>query len=275
MSTEQFYRDLATRHRLFYADWHGFLRLESVWLHTLFRPLGVQNVLDCTCGIGTQAIALAQQAYHVTACDLSEANLAEAQSNADELDLTVLWQQADVRHLDEASLDGPFDAVISLGNSLSHLLTEDDMIAALRHMVDHAKPGGLVLVGQRDWDAIAVERPHFHFRHEHPDTPAPGRRTVLFDLWHYDDPLVTFEVFFLTGPSASSSSHSFSSPSEGEAGRGSEEAGRGWATEVFPLRYRMWQRKELVELMEQAGLADVHKVECDWELRLAAARPKH
>ena len=264
MSTEQFYRDLATRHRLFYADWHGFLRLESVWLHTLFRPLGVQNVLDCTCGIGTQAIALALQDYHVTASDLSEANLAEAQSNADELDLTVLWQQADVRHLDEASLDGPFDTVISLGNSLPHLLTEDDMIAALRHMHDHVKPGGLVLVGQRDWDAIAVERPHFHFRHEHPDTPAPGRRTVLFDLWHYNAPLVTFEVFFLTGPSSHSSYSSFE-----------EEAGRGWTTEVFPLRYRMWQRRELVELMEQAGLANVHKVECDWELRLAATRPKH
>lgn len=256
MSSEQFYQDLASRHRLFYANWHRFVQLEGTWLRTLFEPLGVQTVLDCTCGIGTQAIALALQDYHVTASDLSEANLAEAQSNADELGLTVLWQQADVRHLGEAYLDGPFDAVISLGNSLPHLLTEDDMIAALRQMHDHVKPGGLVLVGQRDWDAIAVERPHFHFRHEHPDTPTPGRRTVLFDLWHYDDPLITFEVFFLTGPA---------SPSEGEAGR-------EWTTEVFPLRYRMRQRRELVELMEQAGLADVHELKCDWEVRLAGKK---
>ena len=210
MSNEQFYQDLASRHRLFYANWHRFVQLEGAWLHTLFQPLGVQSVLDCTCGIGTQAIALALKDYYVTASDLSEANLAEAQSNADELDLTVLWQQADMRHLDEATLDGPFDAVISLGNSLPHLLTEDDMIEALRQLYDQVKPGGLVLVGQRDWDAIAVERPHFHFRHEHPDTPSPGQRTVLFDLWHYDDPLVTFEVFFLTCFSASSSSHSSS-----------------------------------------------------------------
>lgn len=90
-------------------------------------------------------------------------------------------------------------------------------------------------------------------------------------MWHYDDPLVTFEVFFLTGPSASSSFLSASSPSEGEAGRGSKD----WQTEVFPLRYRMWQRRELVELMEQVGLVNVHKVECDWELRLAATRPTH
>ena len=148
MSNEQFYQDLASSHRLFYANWHRFMQLEGAWLHTLFQPLGVQNVLDCTCGIGTQAIALALQDYRVTANDLCEANLAEAQSNADELDLTVLWQQADVRHLNKAYLDGPFDAVISLGNSLPHLLTEDDMIAALHELYDHVKPGGLMLVGQ-------------------------------------------------------------------------------------------------------------------------------
>lgn len=258
MTTEQFYQRLAERHRLFYADWDGFVRREGAWLDALLRPLGAHRVLDCTCGVGTQAIALALHGYQVTATDLSEANLAEAQRLADELGVPVLWQQADVRWLDEGDLDGPFDAVISLGNSLPHLLTEEDMLAALRQMTRQARPGGLVLVGQRNWDAIAAERPRFQFRHEHLATPAPDLRTVLFDLWRYDDPLVTFEVFFLTGPLPSS-------PSEGEEGRGSN----GWTTEVFPLRYRMWQRSELVRLMEQAGLVDVRQAACEWEVRLA------
>lgn len=264
MITEQFYQDLAQRHRLFYADWDGFARREGAALDALLRPLGVRSVLDCTCGIGTQALALALHGYQVTASDLSEANLAEAQRIADELDVPVLWQQADVRYLDAAGFDGPFDAVISLGNSLPHLLSEDDMLVALRQMAGQARPGGLVLIGQRDWDALAQQRPAFQFRHEHVDMPAPGQRIVLFDLWGYDDPLVTFEVFFLTGPS-------FPSPSEGdcEAGRG----WNGWTIEVFPLRYRMWQRRELVSLMQQAGLVDVHQVVCEWEVRLAGERP--
>lgn len=34
MSNEQFYQDLTSRHRLFYANWHRFVQLEGAWLHT-------------------------------------------------------------------------------------------------------------------------------------------------------------------------------------------------------------------------------------------------
>ncbi len=245
--SETFYDSLARRHRLFYRDWPAFVKREGSWLDKLLRPQRVGAVLDCTCGIGTQAIALALLGYEVSASDLSEENLAEAQRGADEYGLFVAWHQADVRYLDNISLAGPFDAVLSLGNSLSHLLTEADMQAALRQMADQTRPGGLVVVGQRDWDVIAAERPRFRFRQEHADTPAPGQRTVLWDLWSYDHPLVTFEVFF------------------------SEGGPDGWQTDVYPLRYRMWQRREMVEMMEEAGLTNVREVECDWEVRLVGS----
>lgn len=245
----RFYGDVASRHRLFYRDWAAFVAQEGAWLGGVLRSRRVHNVLDCTCGIGTQAIALALQGYEVSASDLSEQNLAEAQRGAQEFGVSVAWHQGDVRRLDRPAFASPFDVVMALGNSLAHLLTEDDMQAALRGMVDQARPGGLVLVGQRDWDAIAAERPRFQFRHEHHDTPAPGLRTVLWDLWRYDDPLVTFEVFF------------------------SEEGPDGWQTEVYPLRYRMWQRAEMVEMMEAAGLSNVHQLACDWEVRLAGNKP--
>lgn len=242
--SKAFYDSVANRHRLFYRDWPAFIKQEGNWLDKVLRPRGARQVLDCTCGIGTQAIALALLGYEVNASDLSDENLAHAQRGADEFGVSVAWQRGDVRALDEISLAGPFDAVLSLGNSLSHLLTEADMRAALRQMVDQARPGGLVIVGQRDWDRIAAERPRFQFRHEHLDTPAPGQRTILWDLWRYDDPLVTFEVFFSQG------------------------GPDGWQTEVFPLRYRMWRRREMVELMEEAGLSNVKETACEWEVRL-------
>ena len=104
------------------------------------------------------------------------------------------------------------------------------------------------IIGQRDWDVIARQRPGFLFRHDHRGTPAPGHRTVLFDLWHYDDPLVTFAVFFL------------------------EHSLEGWHTEVFPVRYRMWQREQVIDLMKQAGMPEVKTVACDWEVRFVAQR---
>ena len=246
--SKAFYDTVANRHRLFYRDWPAFVKQEGSWLDDLVRPRGARSVLDCTCGIGTQALALALLGYEVSASDLSDENLAQAQRGADEYGVSVAWHRGDVRALDQVSLAGPFDAVLSLGNSLSHLLTETDVQTALRQMVDQTQPGGLVLVGQRDWEAIAAERPRFQFRHEHLDTPAPGQRTVLWDLWSYDDPLVAFEVFFSQG--------------------GPE----GWETEVFPLRYRMWRRREVMEMMEEAGLSGVREVPCDWEVRLAGNR---
>ena len=249
-NSETFYDAVANRHRLFYRDWHAYMKQEGAWLDGILRPFGVRNVLDCTCGIGTQAIALALNGYDVAASDLSDENLAVAQRGAAEFGVSVMWHRADVRFLDRVPFAGPFDAVVSLGNSLPHLLTETDMQAALRQMVDQTRPGGLVIVGQRDWDAIAAERPRFRFRHEHKDAPAPGLRTVLWDLWSYDDPLVTFEVFF------------------------SQESADGWQTEVYPLRYRMWQRAEVIELMEAAGLSNVRELSCDWEVRLVGNSPK-
>jgi hypothetical protein len=80
------------------------------------------------------------------------------------------------------------------------------------------------------------------------DTPGPGQRTVLFDLWHYDDPLVTFEAFFL------------------------EQGPGGWRTEVHSVRYRMWRRCQLVERLARAGLHDVRDAPCEWEIRLVACR---
>ena len=134
-------------------------------------------------------------------------------------------------------------------------------MAALRHMVDHVTPGGLVLIGQRDWEPSPSSGRISTFVTSILIRPRPaggpccltcGTTTPLWSRSRFSFSLAPL-------------SHSSSTPSEGEAGR-------GWTTEVFPLRYRMWQRRELVELMEQAGLANVHEVECDWEVRLAGTR---
>lgn len=253
--TKLFYDNVARKHQLFYADWPAAVQSEASWLDALFKPLGIRTVLDCTCGIGTQAVGLALRGYEVTASDLSAANLAEAQRHARSYGVAIAWHLADVRHLERASMAGPFDAVISLGSSLPHLLDERDMQVALRHMVDHTKPGGLVVVGQRDWDTFSKERPSFRFRHQHPNTPQARERIVIFDLIHYDDPLITIEVFFLQGPMPG------------------EPAEEGWQTEVFALRYRMWQRRELVEFMEETGLQNVRQVDHTREQRLVGQKP--
>jgi hypothetical protein len=76
----------------------------------------------------------------------------------------------------------------------------------------------------------------------------------MFDLWHYDDPLVTFETFFVQGP------QTISCPQG--------ENGTAWRLEVLRLRYRMWQRREMADLMATSGLTGVQEIECSREVRL-------
>jgi len=57
-------------------------------LDNMFAARGFDRsarILDCACGIGTQAIGLAALGYCVTASDLSEGALAEAKKRAEKI----------------------------------------------------------------------------------------------------------------------------------------------------------------------------------------------
>src|SRR5207245_728827 len=71
----QFYDDLAADYHLLFADWGQAIRWQGDAIDRLIRahwPASdpPRTLLDCTCGIGTQALGLAMQGYAVTASDL-------------------------------------------------------------------------------------------------------------------------------------------------------------------------------------------------------------
>jgi len=70
---EEFYDELAGDYHLIFADWDAAIAWEARIIAGLLRELGVAlgSVLDASCGIGTQAIGLAQAGYRVTATDIS------------------------------------------------------------------------------------------------------------------------------------------------------------------------------------------------------------
>lgn len=51
------------------------------------------RILDCACGIGTQAIGLAALGYHMTASDISEGELAEARERAAKDHVQIQFEQ--------------------------------------------------------------------------------------------------------------------------------------------------------------------------------------
>ena len=73
---QTFYDNLASQYDKLFLDWQSESREQAAILNKLFQAGGFDTsaaVLDCACGIGTQAIGLAALGYCVAASDISDA----------------------------------------------------------------------------------------------------------------------------------------------------------------------------------------------------------
>lgn len=112
---------------------------------------GRKAVLDVSCGIGTQALALAEKGFKVTGSDLSGAEIERAKVEAVLRGLEIPFSVCDMRNA-ATHHPLPFDLVLSCDNSLPHLLSDADILTALRQMHACLKPGGGCLITVRDYD---------------------------------------------------------------------------------------------------------------------------
>ena len=73
--TQTFYDNIASQYDKLFLDWQATTQEQAVILDRIFQDYGFDrsaHVLDCACGIGTQAIGLASLSYRVTASDISD-----------------------------------------------------------------------------------------------------------------------------------------------------------------------------------------------------------
>ncbi|GAA0909642.1 class I SAM-dependent methyltransferase [Streptomyces thermoalcalitolerans] len=182
-SVARFYDELADDYHLIFADWDASMHRQGNALHGL---MGQDNasVLDCSCGIGTQAIGLALRGHRVTGTDLSARAVARAAQEAAHRNVTLRTAVADMRRLPFP--DSRFDTVVCADNALPHLLTEQDVHAALTEMRRVLRPSGLVLLSTRPYDDLLRDRPTSTPPQVH--HPADGgERTITFQLWHWHE----------------------------------------------------------------------------------------
>jgi SAM-dependent methyltransferase len=230
VSVADFYDGLAPEYHLVYADrWDEAVDGQGEALDRLIqaaRP-GARDVLDCACGIGTQAIGLALRGYRVDATDLSARSIDRARVEAQRRDAHVTFGVADFRDL--ADVPGDRDVVICCDNALPHLLDDAEIVTALSAMRAKLRLDGLLVVSVRDHDAErTATAPPFLI-----DGP-PRRLFVRMHDWDGpESPLYTVRFFVLT---------------EGDA---------GWTLAEHAARYRAITRAQLTALAEQAGFADV------------------
>lgn len=197
-SVVDFYDGFAREYHLVHGDrWDEAVQWQGAALDRLIdhaRP-GARDILDCSCGIGTQAIGLARRGYRVCGTDISQRSVDRARVEAARLGADVAFGVADFRDL--TSVVGEFDVVISCDNAVPHLLDDVEVSRALEEMRSKLRPGGLLVISTRDFDRALVERPA--------TAPpllvaGPPRRVVvrLHDWDAADSPFYTVRFFVLT-----------------------------------------------------------------------------
>jgi glycine/sarcosine N-methyltransferase len=160
LDVRTFYDSLASDYHLMFRDWWASAQQHAAVVDSLLRSRLVTppaTVLDCTCGIGTQAIPLRLYGYQVVGSDFSERAIARARVEASDRGIDIPLIVADVRDVADA-VDRPFDAVISFDNALPHLLTDDDLTRAVTSIRRCLRPGGAFLASIRDYDALVRDR---------------------------------------------------------------------------------------------------------------------
>src|SRR3954462_7382978 len=124
-SVVEFYDGLAADYDLVYGNqWDDAVAGQGGALDSLIkraRP-DARDVLDCSCGIGTQAIGLALRGYRVHGTDISERSIKRARAEAARLGAEVSFGVDDFRDLGTVSRE--FDVVLSCDNALPHLLDD-------------------------------------------------------------------------------------------------------------------------------------------------------
>lgn len=179
--SSRFYAELTPFYHLIYQDWDKSIQRQASALDSVIREQWgrARTVLDVSCGIGTQAIGLAALGYKITASDLSPTEIERAKAEAAKRRLNIALSVADMREAFSHHAR-QFDVVISCDNSIPHLLTDADILAAFRQFRLCVRSGGGCIVSVRDYEKEDLSKQQvkpYGLREEN------GVRWLLWQVW--------------------------------------------------------------------------------------------
>lgn len=184
---QTFYDNLATQYDKLFMDWQETTKEQAEILNKIFTDRGFDKtakVLDCACGIGTQAIGVATLGYNVTASDISESELSEAKERALKNNVMLRLERADFRALSDAFSDEKFNIIICMDNALPHMLSSEDLESAVKSITAQMADGGIFVASIRDYDTLLNEKPMYSPPYIHKNSKG---QKVSFQTWEWND----------------------------------------------------------------------------------------
>jgi len=130
---------------------------EEPSLTRLVETYGIRTALDAGTGTGFLALVLAKLGITVTAVDISSAMIDQLGVNARRLGVTVHALVGAFRDIPDL-VRVPQDAVFSLGNTLAHSPSRQDLLVTLESFHRVLRPGGMLIVQLLNYDRILQTR---------------------------------------------------------------------------------------------------------------------
>ncbi len=180
-----------------FVNWTNRLAAEMPFLEaqlTSLQPPAGQSlqVLDAACGTAMHAVALARLGYEVSGADLNEAMIHQARLNSSAAGVGIKLKTAGFGALAATFGTSSFDAILCLGNSLPHLLKAEDLRAALQDFAACLRPGGLLLIQNRNFDAVVSGRQRWMEPQAHSEN---GSEWVFFRYYDFNPSgLIDFNI---------------------------------------------------------------------------------
>jgi glycine/sarcosine N-methyltransferase len=231
--TLRFYEALADHYHLIFDDWDSTIERQGKIFGLLLAsqisgsPL---KILDCACGIGTQAIGFAAMGHHVVASDLSPAEVKRAQHEARCRSLSISFYVSDMTSLREIP-ESEFDVVVALDNALPHL-TVAQLGQAARAIASKLKPKGLFIASIRDYDKLILQKPTIQ---EPAFYGAQGNRRIVHQVWDWIDDTRYVVHLYITA-----------------------QSNQGWETHHFVSEYQCLLREQFSDVLRDAGYREIY-----------------
>lgn len=234
---DDFYSKLTPFYHIIYPDWDKSIEKQALNLDAIIRShFGhrISSILDVSCGIGTQSLGLARLGYQVTASDLSSDAIDRAREEAKKRELGITFSIADMR---KAFIHHgkQFDLIISCDNSVPHLLSDDDILTALKQFHKCIHPNGGCLISVRDYDKEDLTGQKIK---TYGTRDEKGIRYFIFQVWDFHDLIYDLSMYFIED-------------------RGSAEC----ITHVMRTKYYAIGTSKLIKLMQEAGFRDIKRID--------------
>lgn len=214
------------------TDWQSRLAVELPFLETLFAQHHVRAILDSACGTGGHAIALAQRGYHVAASDISTAMIARASENAERAGVTIPFAVVRLQTL-RGTFAEKFDAVLCLGNSFVHILTDGEALDSFGNIRECLRKDGVLILHNLNYDRRWRDKPRWFAVNA---GTLDKRETLVWRFADYDE--VARQIQFNIALFTKNENHA-------------------WSVQVQSTPQRPYHQSEMELLLRRAGFREI------------------